>query len=227
MKKLLSLVSVSAFLIGAAACSSSDDDDDDSSSGGNGNSSSGSTADGGSSSGSGNGSSGTTSSSSSSGNTSSSSSSSGGSSGGTGCGALVPLGAAVHPAAVDDDAPAPAGGAIAAGTYNLTAVNVYHGSDQVALASIKVTITLDGTNYTRAFTGGALTQTATGADSGTYSVVANAVVATQTCESGDENDGFGSVAGDFTSADGVLHLFRIPQAPIDGDKIEFVLTKQP
>lgn len=225
MKKLVALLSVSTLLVAIMACSSDGDGDDDpgSSSG----TASGSSSSGGGGGGNGDGGGGGNGDGGGSGNGSSSSSgSSSGSVDPFACQGVVPESDVVTPAPSDATPPTPAGGTIEPGSYQLTAVTVYGGEASVGSATIKMTLLVDASKFLRAFTVSAFGQSRTGADSGTYTTATGSIVATETCESGDEDNGFGGFFGEYTATATTLKVYQAPPVGAGGDVIEYVAEKR-
>lgn len=219
MKSILALVPVLALLTASAACGGDDDDDsadDTTTSGGAASSSSSGGADGGSTSSS----SGATSSSSSGGSTSSS-----GGSGSEACKGFAATGAGIHPTVSDDAPPVAAGGTVADGTYQLSAVTIYDGNEAVTNATAKLTLVVSGTTFKRGFDLNFVLQSATGSDSGTFAVQGTTLVGNADCNDGDvASDGFG-IGGDFTAAGETLTILQDAPAVSGGSRIRLDFTK--
>lgn len=212
MKSFFAVLSATFILGSLGACSSDEGDDD---AGGSSTSSSSSSS----------GANGTSSSSSSSSGSNASGSSSSGSSNSTACKGKTPDSAAIKPVVTGDPAPAATGGTLEDGTYQLTAVNVYGGDPVAEAVNVKITLTIDGTSYVRAYSVSGAGRTFTGSDSGTYTIVSGAIVAAQQCEDGDEDNGFGGFDGTYSYAAGVLKVYD--EVPVgDAGTIEYIATKQ-
>lgn len=224
MKKRAALLSITALLLGIAACSDDKTDTDNNNDNDN-------SSDAGTSSSSGGEISSSSSSSGATGDAATTSSSSGGSSGSTSefaCKDVTPTGSPITPTPSDAPAPTPAGGTIAAGTYQLTSVVVYGGDRRVGALSLQVTLKVSDTQFLRSFSIRAGQQGGVGSDSGTYTTSGTRIVAEETCEDGQEDNGLGGFVGPYTATDTTLKIYQPAPTDLGGSNvtIELTATKQ-
>ena len=159
------------------------------------------------------------------------SSSSGGANTTTDCVGFKATGNEVHPTVGSGTAPAPAGGTLVDGTYQLTAATAYGSgvSPLLGAATVKSTLVITAGKFVRGYDFSAGPQSSVGADSGSYALdqATDTITAGNvTCTDGGDDSGFGSLSGGYTATATSLTLIQDSPALVGGDKITYTLTKQ-